>query len=551
VTLTFLLLNRAFPRHCDRALNQRRFGAIRMVWTEAAANRAGTYDWRGLASAGGLTRVASRIRRAEPRAHAVDQAAETTFGRIVWLLVALAPLFVMGQFTGINLIDAWWNFGLGHLMLIQRQLITNDPFSFTPTVAEAINQQWLAQLAWAAAYDGAGPAGVLAVRAATIALVGLFLWSIGRDLGASRRALAAASLLAAFQLSEFFQIRAQIFAFALAAAVLWCLQRGGRTSWLVVALAAVWANVHGSFPLAPCFAAAFAVGSLAQSRSNATQYAAIAVAAALSTLANPYGAQVWRYAVDLSSNEAMRKYLSEWAPTTLQDLTGKVFFVYLAAGAALYAWRRPRVPVTWMLLTVALAAFALTAVRNVPWLALVSLPVWALLLTGCFASLKDRTTPVRTLRVMLLAIVACVAIAIGKVAPAPLPLQILPGAAMSDDELTLSDLSDYVLTHPGGPVLNDANWGAYLEAHVSPSQQVFIDTRYEVHPTSVWDDYNAVMAARFDWQSILDKYGVQRIAVDPEHSVNLVRALEASGAWSEVWQTDHGNSHAVVWSRAA
>ena len=65
----------------------------------------------------------------------------------------------------------------------------------------------------------------------------------------------------------------------------------------------------------------------------------------------------------------------------------------------------------------------------------------------------------------------------------------------------------------------------------------------------VWDDYYAVMAARFDWASILDRYGVQRVAVDPERSVNLLRALEASGTWSEIWRTDHGDSHAVVWSR--
>lgn len=519
-----------------------------MALIEVSADRATKYALRRRASGGRPVRLESPEALT---AHAVEQVVETRLGRTVWLLIALAPLIVGGQFTGINLIDAWWNFGLGHLMLEQHQLVTNDPFSFTPTVAEAINQQWLAQLAWAAVYDGAGSVGVFALRAVTIALMGTALWSVGRDLGASRRALAAASIIAAIQIGVFFQIRAQIFAFALAAAALWCLQRGGRTAWLVVAVTAVWANVHGSFPLGVCFAAAFAVGSVAKSRSKAIQYAAIALAAALSTLVNPYGPQVWRYAADLSSNEALRKTLTEWTPTTVQDLSGEIFFACLSIGGVLSAWSRPRLPITWTLLTAALAAFALTAVRNIPWFALAGLPVWAVLLTESFVALKDRTTPLRTLHVMLLAIVACLAIAIVKVTPAPLPLQVLPGPVISDQELALSDLSGYLQNHPAGLVLNDANWGAYLEAHLRPTQQVFIDTRYEVHPGTVWDDYGAVMAGRFDWESILDKYGIQRVAIDPEHSVNLERALEASGTWSEVWRSDHGNSHAVVWTRTA
>ena len=515
-----------------------------MALFEVSAEGARKYDLRRRTSVQGLVRAASPL----PLTHTAAEAdVETGFGRTVWVLFALAPLIFAGQLSGINLIDAWWNFGLGHLMLEQHQPVTSDPFSFTPTVANAINQQWLAQLAWAAVYDAAGPLGVFALRTATIALMGLALWSVGRDLGASRRALVAASLIAAFEIGPFFQIRAQLFAFALAAAALWCLQRGGWRAWLVIPLTAVWANVHGSFPLALSFAAAFSVGSVAQSRSKAIQYAAIALTAALGTLCNPYGPQVWRYAVDLSSNEALRKTLTEWAPTTVQDLTGKTFFAYLAATGALIAWRRQGLPITWMLLTGALAAFALTAERNIPWFALVSLPVWAVLLAASFASFKDRTTPLRSLRMMMLASFACLALVFWKTAPQL--LQLSP-AAVPDEELALSDLSGYLLEHPDGLVLNYANWGAYLEAHLSPAQQVFIDTRYEVHPSSVWDDYTAVMGGRFDWQSILDKYGIQRIAVDPEQSPNLVHALEASGTWSEVWRTDHGNSHAVVWTRA-
>jgi hypothetical protein len=286
----------------------------------------------------------------------------------------------------------------------------------------------------------------------------------------------------------------------------------------------------------------------AATRPLAVRYAAIAIAAAAATLVNPYGWQVWRYAIDLSSNDVLRRSLTEWAPTTIQGLTGKVFFAYVAAGVGLLAWRRPRLPLAWALLTAGLTVFALTAVRNIPWFALVTFPVWAVFLTRSFAGFRDSVTRPRTLRLMVLVMVAAIAIPIGKAIPEQ--LHMLPSSEVADQEQTLGDLVSYLQDHPDGALFNDANWGAYLEAHL-PGQQVFIDTRFEVHTVPVWDDYRAVVAGRFDWESILDKYGIQSIAVDPDHSQDLVRALEGSGTWTETWHTDRGGSQAVVWTRTS
>src|SRR5713226_6767690 len=77
---------------------------------------------------------------------------------------------------------------------------------------------------------------------------------------------------------------------------LWALQRGERMKWLVVQLSIVWANIHGSFPLAVAFAGVFALDSFLMSdRRQALGYVALTIATALSTLATPYGPEVWRY----------------------------------------------------------------------------------------------------------------------------------------------------------------------------------------------------------------------------------------------------------------
>jgi hypothetical protein len=457
----------------------------------------------------------------------------------------------VGQGVAIGLIDAWWNFALGRLMLEQHQLLVDDPFSFTPTVLGAINQQWLAQLAWGASFQAGGTVGVLILRAAAIALAGWASWSTGRSLGASRRALVAASLLTAYLISTNLGVRAQTLAFPLAALSLWGLQRGDRWIYAIVPLAAIWANIHGSFPLAIAFAGAFTVGTaLCNKRSTAVRYGIATAGAALATGVTPYGLAVWRYAIDLSSNPVLRQALVEWAPTSIDALPGRVFFGEIVLACVLVAWRRPRIPLTWVIVVAGIALFGLSAVRNVVWFGVVGCPLLAVIIDSAVPVLADRPTQLRTLRVLAFGLVV-LAIAPTLSAASGVRLSISSDST-ADQEAALGDLSAYLLQHPhAGHLFHDADWGAYLEAHIAPTQQVFVDTRFEVHPVAVWDDYFAVASARYDWQAILDGYAIQQVALDPQHMPALARALQSSGDWRRVWRTDHASQRIDVWRRGS
>jgi hypothetical protein len=485
-----------------------------------------------------------------PTVREAADATESGTGKLVWLLFAVVPIVVAGQGSGMGLVDPWWNFALGKLMLARHQLVVVDPFSFTPAATGVINQQWLAQLAWAMAYSLAGPPGAFVLRGFAVATTATCLWFIGRQLLASRRALAGASLLSTCLIASNLGIRAQTLAFPIAALSLWALQRGGRAKWLAVPLSIVWANVHGSFPLAVAFPAAFALGSVAVSaRRQAFQYAAITLATAVGTLITPYGPEVWRYAIEMSSNDAMRSVLSEWAPTTTQTLTGKAFFVELGVGLLIVARWRPRLPVTWIILGIGLTAFGITAVRNVVWLGLVGIPVWAMILDRSFDNLADHKTRRRTVCLMAIVLMAITLVPLSPVSiGGPIPSG--GDVATPSQAKALDDLGNYLRDHPKGLLFHDADWGAYLEAHVGPAQQVFIDTRFEVHPTSVWDDYFAVVSGRYDWQAILDRYGVERVAVDPSRTPILAQALDGSSNWQKIWLTGDDAEPIVVWQRA-
>jgi hypothetical protein len=469
----------------------------------------------------------------------------------VWLLLCVVPLVAVAQVAGLGSIDPWWNFALGRLMLEQRQLIVADNFSYTPTVPGAINQQWLAQLIWATAYQLGDQVAVFVLRGLAVATTAICLWLIARHLGASRRAILASSLVALPLICSNLGIRAQTLAFPIAGLSLLLLQRGGRLKWLVVPLCVVWSNVHGSFPLAVAFTGAFAVGRfLSGARRDALLFALLTVFTALATLVTPFGLDVWRYTFEMSSNPALRKALVEWGPTTLDTLTGKAFYVAIAGTCLVLALRRPRVPLPWLLLAAGLSLFALSAVRNVVWFGIAAIPLWAALVDRSFGFFADHPTRPRVALLMGAALVA-IAFLPTYSEQVHLPSQPVADVAPADQDRALSDLTDYLLAHPQGRLFHDADWGAYLEAHAWPQQQVFVDTRYEVHPNNVWDDYYAVIEGRDDWATILDRYGVDRIALDPAHAAKLTEAIDTSGEWAQVWRTERGSANIVVWERRA
>ena len=45
---------------------------------------------------------------------------------------------------------------------------------------------------------------------------------------------------------------------------------------------------------------------------------------------------------------------------------------------------------------------------------------------------------------------------------------------------------------------------------------VFVDSRIELFPTSIWDEYLAVGGAREGWQARLDRWDVDGVVINPD-----------------------------------
>src|SRR4051812_12297722 len=289
-------------------------------------------------------------------------------------------------------------------MLDTHRLLDIDPFTFTVGGQPWLNQQWGAQVLLGATYDIAGWPAAIVLRGVLIGGIATFLYLACRARNVEPRTAALLTIAGWLSGIEIFgQLRPQLFALLLFSLCIWALatrHEHPRRMWIVPIAVVPWANLHGSFPLALVLLG-FAWIEDRRAEPPLARTLILATAASLAaTFVNPYGARVWTYIWDLSTNPVVSKQVSEWKPLTTQSWTGGFFFASLLAVAAFFA-RRGR-PLGWLPL-VELGVLALLAPqtgRGVAWWSLYAPVVVAGLLAD-----PDRRPTIRSDRSPMNAVV--------------------------------------------------------------------------------------------------------------------------------------------------
>ncbi|MCP4808308.1 MAG: hypothetical protein GY913_33550 [Proteobacteria bacterium] len=344
-----------------------------------------------------------------------------------------------------------------------------------------VNAAWLFQRGAYGAFRLGGWELLVALNAAAVAaalgLAGVAGWNRARGPGAG-----LAVFLASMLMLQNTAMRPQTTVYALALAVLLA-----PRVWQVALVSILWANLHGSFILAPVFAAIGAPhGRLRH-----------VVVASLAGLVTPWGWRTFAYVLDNSSLPADRG-LDEWsAPDLLTPLGVRLFFV-LVLGVGLALRKRP--PRTEVIAFAVLGGLALTGVRHVAWLGLAAGP----LIAGWLPPVGEGTA--RHARTVFLAVAAIALVGLVRFAPwlrdAPTPRAtdawLEPQAPV--EALALLDELEPGLVHvpfqQGGLVrwrhpewrtqadvrvwlYTDEEWAAYETSRVDPDGLVLVDRRRE------------------------------------------------------------------------
>jgi hypothetical protein len=428
-------------------------------------------------------------------------------------------------------IDLAYQLRLGDMILRSRTLPSPDVLTYTAGGHPWTDQQWLAQVLLSLVWRGGGWAGLATLRSLLIGATFGLVFLACRAVGVSRRAAALLALASFFASMLGLALRPQLFAFVLFVATSWALAtRRTHPSrvWLVPVLVLAWTNVHGSFFLGPLLVGLAALET--REPSDRRRLLIVAGTSVAATLANPFGIGVYGYVVSIGTNPQISRGVTEWRPPTIGDPAGLAFFVSIAA---LFAWvalggRRLRWPT---LLTLGVFfAIGLQSARGTFWWDLTT----PIVVAGSLAAGTPRPDQ-RMSRVMTAAVAMCVVLLAVAFSPIGRPVAALLSTAPTRLTARLG-----TIVQPGDRVFAPQTWASWFELE-RPGNPMFVDSRIEVFPDRVWNDYFSVAEARAGWQQVLDRWNVRIVVTDGREEPALERALRADPAWEPVYRDPDGS----------
>lgn len=421
--------------------------------------------------------------------------------------------------------DIYWHLATARETL-ERGLVREDLFSWTIRGEAVGTDQWLGQLLFHLGYAVAEWRGVLAVRAVAVALLIGLLMAAALARRPGRPLIAVVTALPPLLLTRFvWSERPEIFGFVCFAAFVLLLQlRGALALVLIAPLLVVWANLHGSFALGAVLALVVGVYGLRTDPARRAGYLAVMGGALLSFVATPAGIGTL-VAPGIHLLDPPRQ-IQEWTVPDALTFPGALWALTLGLVIATAALAPPARMLD-VLLIVPVAALSLTAVRQMPLLAVVAVPYLADRAPLAWTELRRRLglelrlpplAPARPIPRRLDAVAAAIALA----------LVLGAAAAGSDAPDETGHPVAALAALPSGPgVLAHYDWGGWLIWR-APATPVFIDGRlipYRRGEPSVFQDYVRVIEARPGWPAVVAARGIRWILVRP-HDPIAVRGID-------------------------
>lgn len=398
-----------------------------------------------------------------------------------------------------------------------------DPYSFTAFHHAWTVQSWLAEffMGWANRLGGHG--AVIAVAAVTM---GVLAWVVATMARTGRPQTTALAAFAALAVGIPFWTPRPLLAGLLCLAATIAIVRGRRSPWLLIPVAWLWVNSHGSFPLGVAWIGATCVGAWLDNRAGERSdvpwrylgtFAGGLVVAAL----NPLGPGLLVFAVTAFTKGHVFRDVIEWKSVNFQHTDGLVCLAGLVTAFVILT--RRRLPWRLMLPVIGFVVLGLYAQRNMAPLGVVLAPVLADALRR--TRTREARLELRSVNRVFAGLLAAVAVVyvVGGVLGPPLALSTYPVASIR----WMERHDRFNAPHR---VATRDTVGNYLELRRGARGEVFIDDRVDMFPVRVSDDYSAMLAGDNKGVRALDRWKIDTVLWSTSSA--FVDRLRASGHWS-------------------
>jgi hypothetical protein len=430
--------------------------------------------------------------------------------------------------------DTGWHIRNGEAILAQHMPPLTDPYSFSKPNQPWFAWEWGADVVMGAAHRVGGLPAVAALFALAIAGVS-WLWvrlSFTMD-----GDFLLAGLFAPFMVtsaSPHWLARPHVFGWVLLLGWVIYLERAsspretafgvwtGREAYPTF-FAALWANVHGSFFLAPLLAVIYAVSFLVRpllwpldgvaEHARARRFLWIAVAAGAGTLLNPHGWHLQAHVFSYLFDSRLTSQIAEFQSFNFhdKDATQMAMVMCLAAVGGVLALTQRNI--AHFLLAALFFWGGLRSARVLPLVALVILPVANAAIVTAFRQIRSLRQPLLDRLDAALAYAARLrridlqfngaAFAAAAVA---LSLFLVRAAGFPADAFPVSASQAVEKLPAEARILTSDSYGGYLIYRFNGSRKVFFDGRSDFYGADFLDQYSTLAAARPGWRDIVARY---------------------------------------------
>lgn len=420
----------------------------------------------------------------------------------------------------------------GRLILDRGSVPTSDPYTFTAAGTEWTVQSWLPSVVYAAAERVAGGTGLRFLVVGIFALTALLMWRLTRPARSiiPRLLLASISMLIATTAWSERPFMVGVIGLGL----VWITTNGGLPTWVLVPVMWIWANSHGSYPLALVLASCLIVGSALDKRGRTKDCGSVAgqhversavlwIAAGSAIAAiGPLGIEVFTFPIKSLTRSDLLSEIVEWRSPAFQSIQDRAFLLLLLAAFAgvvrVASWRLA-------LPTLIFAGAALVAQRNIVMSVMVLVPVLAEsapTLGSLLASTRLRGGALLSASAgAVVLVVGLRAFTVPLTNLEPYPAVALAWTAASAD----LDTSKRTATQDFA--------GNLLEVLDGPSGRVFLDDRADMFPKQFFEDAVALAAGEARWNEVLCRYEIDEVVW--KRSTPVGSLLAASPGWQLVY----------------
>jgi hypothetical protein len=477
-----------------------------------------------------------------------------SFGTIVFAATLLQVLFLsQGSQTLFRDSDTGWHIRSGEAILNSLSAPHADTFSYTRNGQSWFAWEWLSDALLGAAYRVGGLAAVAVLSALTIALTIWLASRLALSLGGNLFMTAAAIVILLGTTSLHWLARPHIFSWLLSIVVLAIAEREREPRgafnllYFVPFIACLWANLHGSFLLAPGILFIYAVGSWLR-KEESLRFAAASLASLAATFINPYGWHLHEHVFAYLNNDYLMEHIAEFRSYSFHT-PGAIYvelFLFVAVlGTLALLKQRAFGPA---LLALGLLHISLYSARHLPTAAILLLPLsvaalsreakeWPRLRTFFAYSERLQSIDARVWGIVPVVLVLAFTLAgadglarAGKVGfdPSRFPVR----------------AADFLeKQNAGGRIFTSDQWGGYLIYRFNGRTKVFLDGRSDFYGQDLLETYAQVVGVKPGWNAVLTQYNVRVVLVPPDHA--LASALRLSPAWKQVY----GDPVAAVFER--